>query len=135
MTGYRCKHFRYDCQQRGCYIDLLPSWDDLIEVFPRHIRPTDVDGMVEINGHILILEEKTQGKPLDNGQRRALKALTERPHTTVVVFRPGSVSDLEVLILANGATPEGYQRVSRDWFRGWLRAWARAADQTQLGPL
>lgn len=128
MTGYMCSHFRHDCSHKGCYLGQLPSWDDLLESFPRGIRPTDVDGMVEINGHVLFLEEKSAGVPVGAGQGRALRQLASRPDVTVVVFRPGVRSDLEVLIF-DGSPPVGFQPRSRDWFKDWLHNWSEVADE------
>lgn len=129
MTGYRSKFFRHDCLCQGCYVQKLPSWDDLIEAFPRSIRPTDIDGMVEINGHILVLEEKCFGKGPDEGQRRALKVLAEGPKTTVVFFRPaveGQDDPLEVLVYPN---PQGWRQVTRAQFKHWLNAWTVRAER------
>ena len=125
MTGYRSKFFRHDCAD-GCYVENLPSWDDLIECFPRRIRPTDIDGFVEINDHLLFLEEKCAGRGPDPGQRKALAALATRPRVTTVFFRPGSASELEVLIFPN---PEGWKPVTRSWFKDWLRAWVTNAER------
>jgi hypothetical protein len=128
MTGYRSHYFRHTCDKSTCYIDQLPWWDDLIGCFPRNIRPTDIDGGVEINGHILILEEKARGKSLETGQRRFLKALTERPKTVVVVFRPGIRSDMQVLMFGHNQPADGYWDVSRDWLLNWLRQWVAQAE-------
>ncbi len=127
MTGYISSFFRHDCGTRGCYVRQLPSWDDLIECFPRNIRPTDVDGMVEINDHFLFLEEKGACKSLDRGQRKALQKLASRPRVTVVFFRPTDLSDLELLVM-DGSPPRGWEPYTRDEFRQWLRDWALKAD-------
>lgn len=127
MTGYRSLHFRHDCKTRGCIIESLPYWDDLIAAFPRNIRPTDIDAMVEINGHFLFIEQKSAGVALENGQRRALLALSEQPNTTVLIMRPvndaGSV--LEILMYPN---PTGYLTVPRESVISWLHAWAQNAE-------
>src|SRR5690625_3231713 len=83
MTGYRSKFFRHDCRTRGCYVSLLPSWDDIIEALPRKIRPTDIDGMIECNGHFLFIEEKSAGKSLEHGQRVAMANIANQPNTRV----------------------------------------------------
>lgn len=127
MTGYRSSHFRHDCRTRGCYVQQLPSWDDLIPCFPRGIRPTDVDGMVEMNGHFLFMEEKSAGKSVDHGQHLALKRLAARSNVTVAFFRPGKTCDLQVLILGDGE-PRGWEPFTRDEFRTWLRQWAVRAE-------
>lgn len=127
MTGYRSEHFRHKCDVRGCYIEQLPDWTDLIaECFPRRIRPTDIDGMVEINGHFLFLEEKGCGVGPDNGQRIALRRLSQRNGITVALFRPAPIGGLEVLVFGQGE-PQGWQHRTRDQFKDWLRDWCTAA--------
>lgn len=127
MTGYRSSFLRHKCATGGCYIDRLPCWDDLITVFPRGIRPMDVDGMVEINGHFLFLEEKQAGKGVEVGQGAALRMLARLPQVTVVIFRPGVASDFEVLVY-DGTAPTGFVPSTSDEFHGWIRRWAQEAD-------
>lgn len=130
MTGYGSAFYRYDCEKRGCQNLALPNWDDLLSAFPRGIRPTDVDGLVEIRGNFLFMEQKGLGVPLGNGQRRALAALGEQPRTTVVVVREHDTQsdELEVLKFPN---PQGFRTVNRSTFRAWLAAWAEAADRKE----
>lgn len=128
MTGYRSTFFRHKCASSGCYVDSLPCWDDLIECFPRKIRPTDVDGFVEINGNFLFLEEKQKGAGPDEGQRRAMKLLASLPGVTVAFFRPGNASDFEVLIF-DGTQPQGWRPCTKGQWFAWLRRWAHRADE------
>ncbi len=130
VTGYRSSFFRHSCSKAGCYIDQLPCWDELIECFPRKIRPTDVDGFVEMNGQFLFLEEKQAGAGPDEGQRRALKFLATLPGVTVAFFRPGQSSDYEVLIF-DGTPPDGWLPFSEVHWFAWLRRWAIHADALQ----
>ena len=135
MTGYRSEFFRYNCDERSCYYKQLPKWDDLIGCFPRGIRPTDVDGMVEINGNFLFLEEKGAGVPLPPGQRSALRKLSRRPGITVAFFRPPGLrtaTDLECLVF-NQKPAEGWKQVGREGFKDWLREWAWNADRHAAG--
>lgn len=128
MTGYRSSHFRHSCDRDGCYVEQLPLWDDLIDCFPRGIRPTDIDGMVEINGQFLFLEEKRAGAGPDEGQRRALLKLARFESITVVIFRPRSCDDdLDVLVFGQGP-PQGYQRWPRTRFHAWIESWTIAAE-------
>jgi hypothetical protein len=129
MTGYICKDFRHECADKGCYIKQLPSWDDLIECFPGKIKPTDIDGMVEINGNFLFLEEKSAGATVSDAQGLALRLLAMTADVTVAVFRPGKTSDLEVLIYDGFPPYNGYQPYSRQQFKNWLHAWAEAASR------
>lgn len=130
MTGYRSEFFRHNCEADGCYYQQLPKWDDLIGLFPRGIRPTDVDGMVEINGNVLFMEEKRKGVAPPLGQLRSLRALSQKDRTTVVLFRPGESSELEVLILRDGKGT-GWQPSTREHFGFWLNGWANRADIDQ----
>lgn len=127
MTGYRSSFFRHECTQKGCYIEQLPNWDDYIECFPRRIRPTDIDGMVEINSNFLFLEEKTSGKGPDEGQRLAFQRLSLLPNVTTVFFRPGGNSELEVLTYSD-QRPQGWQPMTNEEFKARLTRWAMRAD-------
>lgn len=130
MTGYRSRHFRHKCAGDGCYVKQLPDWEDIIQRFPRNIRPTDIDGMVEINGHFLFLEEKSAGAPIESGQRMALKSLSRNPNTTVLVFRPAGKRDLEAMVIKDGST-DGFRPCSRTQFLHWIERWATHADSDQ----
>jgi hypothetical protein len=111
----------------GCYLNGLPCWDELIEAFPRKIRPTDVDGFVEINGRFLFLEETRAGAGPDEGQRRALLLLARLPGVTVIFHRPGKNSDYEILVY-DGTPPVGWQPKTTGEYFSLLRRWAVAAD-------
>lgn len=124
--GYRSRDLRHVCAVRGCYLDALPSWDWLLGAFPRGIVPTDIDGLVEINDHLLFLEEKGAGVVSPLGQRLALKALATRARTSVVHWRPGERTELEVLMF--DPDPSGWEPATRAELRAWCASWARNAD-------
>lgn len=136
MTGYRSSNFRHECARDGCYNESLPCWDDLIAAFPRRIRPTDVDGLVEINGHALFLEQKGPGVPLPEGQRRALRSLSRREAISTVFFRPpiSAASDLECLFFGSEREMDGWQPFSRGALLEWLGDWAAKADANPYSP-
>lgn len=129
MTGYRSQFMRHDCgigvAVGNCYFDTLPSWDYLIDCFPRGIRPTDIDGMVEMNGSFLFLEQKGEGVPLQTGQLLAFKRLAELPKVTVVIFRPRGAQDFDVMALPS---PAIWEPVTRADFVSRLQRWTRNAD-------
>lgn len=132
MTGYKSDNFAHDCQNHGCYYSQLPSWDDLIDCFPPGVYPTDVDGMVELSGNILFMEEKGCGVSLKTGQRMALRSLSRLPNVTVVIFRPRAEPDqVDVLIFDDGQ-PQGFQPRSREWFKSWLAEWS---DNARRNPV
>lgn len=133
MTGYQSEAFRHDCSTRGCYIAGLPNWGDLFDVFPRGIQPTDVDGLVEINGKFLVLEEKHFDADLSNGQRYAFERLAMLGPVTVFVFRPARPSGLHVKTITARtiatSTHLRWEHISRADFKERLRLWAAYADK------
>ena len=134
MTGYRSTYLRHDCRTVGCYIDGLPCWDELIEQFPRKVRPTDVDGFVELGGRFLFIEEKRAGVGPDEGQRRALRLLANLPPVTVLFMRPSDTArDVEALVY-DGSEPRGWQPMTTSGLHAWLRTWALAADRGLAWP-
>ena len=131
MTGFRHRTFRHCCKQTGCYIDQLPSWDYLDGVFPRNILPTDVDGMVELGGSLLFLEEKRAGIGPPPGQHKAFLELSKREKTTVALTRPGRLGsgiEFQLLVLQNGIG-SGWNDLTRDEYRIWLEQWAAKAER------
>lgn len=122
MTGYMCNSFRHKCDDKGCYLSLLPSWDDIIARLPGKIRPTDIDGMVECSGHFLFIEEKSPGKSPEEAQRKAFVRLANQPNTTVVIMRPvaGSVTGMQAIWFPN---PNGYIDLTRNEFLDWIEDW------------
>lgn len=67
---------RHQCSVNGCYKEKLPDWGILEGCFPRGIRPSDVDGIVELNGWFLMLEWKPKSGFLTQGQRRMFLNIT-----------------------------------------------------------
>lgn len=67
---------RHQCEQDGCYKSRLPDWGILDGCFPRGIKPSDVDGIVEINGWFLMLEWKPLNGFLSTGQRLMFQNIT-----------------------------------------------------------
>jgi hypothetical protein len=124
MTGYKSSDLRYECVRDGCFIDTLPNWDWMKGCFPRGIMPTDVDGMVEINGHTLFIEQKRSGASLDGGQRLAFRRLTEDPRITVLFLRATESAEHYECLIYDVDEPAGWQRWSVDFIRAWLQNWS-----------
>ena len=89
---------RWDCTKSGCYKDkCIPDWGFLDGAFPRGIRPTDVDGAVEIDGRFLFLEWKNISSSgsgsLGTGQRIFFEQLTKlSPRITVFLLYGNTVT-------------------------------------------
>jgi hypothetical protein len=132
MTGFKSDQMRYQCKTQGCYYDQLPDWTDINNSFPGKIRPTDIDGMVEINGNVLFLEQKSVGAPITPGQARAFRELSKKDRTTVVAMRPGTRFELEALFYVDGAGT-GWQQVYRSDLLRWFELWSDNALRKKEG--
>jgi hypothetical protein len=74
-------------RSRESYAAAAVDWEVLSGCFGEtQIRPADIDGMVERNGHFLFLEGKPVGLVFGGGQKLALTRLSSQPKTYVIVF-------------------------------------------------
>jgi len=77
------------------FIASLWDWSVLDGCFGSpSMRPTDIDGIIEASGHFLMIETKSPGKEIPEGQRIMFDKLmenTENNHFTVLLAwgRPG----------------------------------------------
>lgn len=69
------------------YFGKLWNWKPLNGCFERNITIPDIDGFVEVNCHFLVLEGKTVGCKMPEGQKTALKRLSKLPEFTVIIFK------------------------------------------------
>jgi hypothetical protein len=135
MTGFRwAGEFRYSCVDRGCYHNSLPDWSWMRGLFPRNIRPTDVDGMVEVNGYFLFIEQKGAHAHFTEGQRLAFRRLAYSPAITVLIIRPGKLAEYEHLVfdyrrvVTRTIEQAGFTDITRDDLAMKLCLWAEFAE-------
>jgi hypothetical protein len=78
---------RWDCEKDGCYKDnCIPDWKWLEGLLPRGCRPTDIDGIVEIDNKFLVLEWKSHGAGLLKAQQMVFERLTVLSTDILVVI-------------------------------------------------
>jgi hypothetical protein len=68
------------------FVGGLPDWAMLSGCFGQSVAPTDVDGLVEINGRFLLLEWKGPRATVKRGQARMFDALVSLGVFTVIVI-------------------------------------------------
>jgi hypothetical protein len=130
VSGYVSSALRHECDRDGCYQDRLPSWDWMRGCFPRGSMPTDLDGVVEINGHVLFIEQKGRGGFVSGGQARTLRVLEQFPDAAVWLIRQTDDPKVFECIYRDGDTaPSGWHRYTVEQMRTWLRTWSDAADR------
>lgn len=106
------------------FMSTLWDWGILSGCFGEtKIRPTDVDGMVERNGHFLFLEAKSTGVTLPKGQQIMFSRLAAPKSFTVFVVHGDTNQPQRLTVFHNGAWQQdrecdlqGFRRaVSRWW--------------------
>jgi hypothetical protein len=120
---------RHHCQRDGCYKDRLPDWGILDGCFPRGIRPSDIDGCVEINGHFLMLEWKPRNGFLTRGQLlmfQGITAGTTRGQVVVIYGDPGVPAEIEVWQRGNRQFRQACDLAFLRWF---CEQWGVVAGQ------
>lgn len=87
------------------------------------VYPTDIDGMLERNGHFLFMEWKRPGVKIPQGQDIAYKKLAALPNMKVLYIW-GSYDTWQITHLLDvgkgeklGATNETFRQYLRDWWR------------------
>jgi hypothetical protein len=114
---------RHDCDAGGCYKDRLPDWSILDGCFPRGIRPSDVDGIVELNGFFLMLEWKGADADVSLGQRRLFQNLTGgSPKGQVLVIYGAKGEPTEIELYQRGKK-QFRQRCDLAFLRWFCQQW------------
>lgn len=132
MPMLQSPRFANACTTPGpsCYARGLPGWDRINYRLPGQVAVTDIDGMVEIGGHFLFIEQKGRGVPIPDGQRRALLMLTDACHRiTVLITRPGADDQhTENLVFAyGGPATRGFEQWEHPRFWGFIDQWCATA--------
>ena len=67
--------------------DTVTDWGEILAGanLPRGIRPSDIDGVLEVNGHFLFMEKKGPLESEAMGQRLMLEALARNPKSIKVI--------------------------------------------------
>lgn len=74
-------------RNKKAYVDSLWDWGFLDDCFGgTGIRVSDIDGVVERNGHVLFIEAKPLGKPVSAGQSRMFAQLAENGFSILVIW-------------------------------------------------
>lgn len=96
------------------------------------VSPTDIDGVVERNGYILVLETKLRNVPLPVAQERAFKALVQHNNATVIVVW-GEQGRPEQLRVYSRMFPEGRDEAGGlDRLRQLVSRWFEKADRREF---
>ena len=109
---------RHVCETQGCYIKkMTPDWGFLDSAFSGKIRIGDIDGIVEVNGKLLILEWKTEDAPITTGQEIMFKHIA-------------TANKLITVLVIWGDPEETIPKKSQLFFNGEVRPKIKADNKT-----
>jgi hypothetical protein len=121
----------WDCKVNGCFNDLHRlKFHVFKDCFPGKISFTDIDGIVEINGLVLMLEWKSSDSPLPTGQKIMFERLSKKDICVFVVY--GNAENMEVYKLMqyiNGTT-RGWENIDLTGLKERISEWAKPACST-----
>jgi hypothetical protein len=104
---------------------VLWNWKPVADMMPGKMGVSDIDGVVERNGHFLFMESKNEREPLSVGQRIMLVELAKlNPERVRVVIVYGDRTTGEILgycrVTADGvqerASPQAFKVAFTKWF-------------------
>ena len=86
----------WNCEKQGCFnLKKRPKIEVFAECFPGRISFSDVDALCEINGNLLFLEWKEDGRSLKTGQRILCQRITNLCPAVVFIVE-GNAETMEV---------------------------------------
>ena len=119
---------RWDCQDGvNCYNHKArPKIEVFGECFGNGITFGDVDGIVEVSGHFLLLEWKHRATNIPTGQSRMYCMMTREPRFTVLCVA-GSAETMVVTHaqVFRGGSSGGWQPHTLAEVMHWVRCWYR----------
>lgn len=126
---------RHCCETHGCYVKTqTPDWGFLDSSFSNKIRVGDIDGIVEANGRLLILEWKSFIGDIPVGQRIMFEKITALSQIIVFVISGDPVESVpeHISIYSNGSVVAD-EDCDKEKLRKYCTAWetkSRRTDQT-----
>lgn len=126
MTDFGSNPMRHDCKQgERCFNRVCrPKIDVFAECFPGRVNFGDVDGLLELDGHLLLLEWKSYGLRVPTGQRLMHDALIAAGHTVVVVEGDAETMVVRAFFWRHGRRTETLNDASLDLLKTFFSWWA-----------
>ena len=117
-------------QSKEKFMDALWDWGILKGCFgSTKIEPSDVDGLVERNGHFLILEAKNPGVKIKQGQWWTLNALRNTGFfTAIIVWGKANQPEMMQILYPKPYEIKQPQAADINVFRRVVAGWFKYAD-------
>ncbi len=123
----------WDCKVSGCFNDLHRlKFHVFKDCFPGKISFTDIDGIVEINEQVLMLEWKSSDSPLPTGQKIMFERLSKKGICVFVVY--GNAENMEVYKLMQywKGKQDGWKDIGLDGLKERIFEWATWASSVPV---
>lgn len=120
-------------ENERAFLDGIWDWAILDGCFgDTRIKPTDIDGMTERNGHFLMLECKAPGVPVKQGQAILIRRLVETGFFTVMIVW-GQQNQPEKLRISGTMGDREIDPCNIELFRHYVALWFDQANQQKPG--
>lgn len=121
--------FGWDCEKEGCFnVKKRLDFGAFYDCFPHKVSMSDIDGVVEIAGHILLFEAKQDTKPLKVGQRLMFERLSGLYSIHVFVAAGGGADMTFTHLCEFWHGKQGpWVECDLDYIRGRLKAFSEFA--------
>lgn len=106
-------------QNDEAFLAGLWDWAIVGRCFGGKIVPTDIDGIVERNGHFLVIEAKSKDARVPNGQAIMFSRLTALKEFTVVIVWGDKNNPVKMQVWGEEqkvATLEDFQKFCQNWY-------------------
>lgn len=115
------------------FMDGIWDWAILDGCFgDTRITPTDIDGLVERNGHFLIFECKSPGVPVRQGQEIMLNRAVETGFFTAMIVWGEKNKPEKLKVIGRMGNAE-VDPCDKDLFRDYVKQWFKYANQQKQG--
>ncbi len=122
-------------ENERAYLDGVWDWAILDGCFGEtRIKPTDIDGLVERNGHFLLLECKSSGVPVKMGQAMMLNRAVETGFFTAMIVW-GSQNKPEKLQIISPKAALLIDPCNLETLRSYVSAWFQKVNQQRPGSI
>ena len=119
---------RWRCQSNGCYLtECHPKIEVFADCFPNRIAMSDIDGVVEINGHFIFMEWKGHGGKLTDGQKTLINRMTALSEKVIFFVVYGDSKTMEVTEFYRYHKDKRYHyKAGLDVLKEHFEIWAKA---------
>jgi hypothetical protein len=111
-------------RNKEAYMNALWDWGFLRDCFEgTKIQVSDVDGIVERFGHLLLIEAKPPGKDVSYGQRIMFREIARAGHTVLVIWGEADKPEEMQVYGHHEISPTDKIKADKDTIKIFVRRW------------